>query len=325
LVRPFYSHRRGALTRALHVLSPEETRAILPIHELIDGVGRAFSSPPDAPQRLVLGDDVQDWVVMPALSSRGGLVCKLLRVGRGDGRGPATTISGVVALLDAEGSLLALLDGATLTARRTAAAAAYATELLARSEASVLALFGAGALAEESVEAVAAVRPLSEIRLVGRSPERARGLRERLVSAGYRVRTTDAPDALQGADLIVAATTSPEPLFADDDVAASVHINAMGSYKPERAEIPAATVCRARVVVETRETAWHEAGDLIQPRDAGLIGEDHLYAELHERERIAALRAAEPDAVTLFKSVGHVALDLAALDVGLSQLDGAAV
>jgi ornithine cyclodeaminase len=139
------------------------------------------------------------------------------------------------------------------------------------------------------------------------------------------VRTTDAPDALRGADLIVAATTSPEPLFADDDVAAGVHINAMGSYKPERAEIPAATVRRARVVVETRASAWHEAGDLIQPRDAGLIGEDHLYAELHERERIAALRAAEPDAVTLFKSVGHVALDLAALELGLSQLDGVAV
>jgi alanine dehydrogenase len=313
------------LNSTLHVFSANETRAILPMRELIDGVGRAFAAPPDAPQRLVLSDDVQDWVVMPALTSRGGMVCKLLRVGRGDGRGPATTISGVVALFDADGALLALLDGGTLTARRTAAAAAYATELLARPDASVLALFGAGALAEESVEAVATVRPLSEIRVVGRSPERVLAFTERLASAGYPVRATDARDAMEGADLVVAATTSPEPLFADDDVAAGTHLNAMGSYKPERAEIPAGTVRRARVVVETRETAWHEAGDLIRPRDAGLIGDDHVYAELHERARIAELREAEPDAVTLFKSVGHVALDLAALDVGLAQLDGAAV
>jgi alanine dehydrogenase len=81
---------------------------------------------------------------------------------------------------------------------------------------------------------------------------------------------------------------------------------------------------RARVVVETLESAWSEAGDLIQPRDAGLIGADHVWAELHERTRIEALRAAEPDAITLFKSVGHVALDLAALEVALARLDTSA-
>jgi alanine dehydrogenase len=308
----------------VNVLTSDETRAILPMRELVDAVGRAFAVPPKAPQRVVLADDVQDWVVMPGLTSRGGMVCKLLRVGRGDGRGPATTISGVAAVLDAEGRLVALLDGATLTARRTAAAAAFATELLARTDASVLAVFGAGALAEEHVEAIHTVRPLAEIRLVGRSPGRVHSLAERLAASGYDVRVADRHEALAGADLVVGATTSPEPLFDDEDVAPATHINAMGSYKPERAEVPAQTVRRARVVVETLATAWHEAGDLIQARDAGLIGDDHVYAELHERERLASLRAAEPDAVTLFKSVGHVALDLAALEVALAQLEAAA-
>lgn len=116
-------------------------------------------------------------------------------------------------------------------------------------------------------------------------------------------------------------TTAETPVFADGDLEPGTHVNAMGSYKPDRAEIPAATVVRSRVVVETRKSAWREAGDLIQPRDAGLIDETHVIAELHERERIAAIRNGEPDAVTLFKSVGHVALDLAALEVALTQLD----
>src|SRR5437899_1683607 len=140
--------------------------------ELIEAVARAFASPPAAPDRLVLADAGQDWVVMPGLTSRGGVVCKILRVGHGDGSGVSEvpTIAGIVAVLDEDGQLLALLDGATLTARRTAAVAAYATRLLAQPGASVLALFGAGTLAVEHVESISAVRPLAEIRVVGRSP-----------------------------------------------------------------------------------------------------------------------------------------------------------
>jgi len=311
---------------ATPVLSAEETREILPLPELVSAVGRAFATAPAAPQRLVLADAGKDWVVMPGLASRGGMLCKLLRVGHGDDdRAPAPTISGIVALLDDDGRLLAVLDGATLTARRTAAAAAYATDLLARRDASVLALFGAGTLAVEHVEAIATVRQLTEVRAVGRSPDRLHSFCERMSARGYDVRPSKPHDALRGADLVVAATTSHAPVFADEDVAAGTHINAMGSYRPQRAEVPAETVVRARVVVETRATAWHEAGDLIQPLEAGLIDTTHVYAELHERERIAALRGAEPDAVTLFKSVGHVALDLAALEVGLARLETAPV
>ena len=125
--------------------------------------------------------------------------------------------------------------------------------------------------------------------------------------------------AVRGADIVVTATTAEAPVFDDADVAPGTHINAIGSYRPERAEVPAATVARSVVVVETREAAWHEAGDLIQPRDAGLIDEGHVYAELHERERLEAVRQREPDAVTLFKSVGHVALDLAAVETSFAQ------
>lgn len=293
--------------------------------ELIEAVGRAFDNLGSPGDRIVLPAQGQDWVIMPGLTSRGGMLCKLLRVGHGDGNGTPgmPTISGVVALLDADGALLALLDGGTLTSRRTAAIAAYASSLLAADDADVLAVFGAGSLAEEHVEAIAAVRPLREIRAVGRSPERARAFSERMADRGFDVSLGDPEEALKGAHIIVTATTSTMPVLADADVEPGTHINAMGSYKPERAEIPAATVVRASVVVETRASAWHEAGDLIQPRDAGLIGDDHVLAEIHEHDRIMAIRAADPDGVTLFKSVGHVALDLAALEVALKQLDRA--
>jgi ornithine cyclodeaminase len=293
--------------------------------ELIQAVGRAFDNLGGAGARIVIPAEGQDWVVMPGLTSRGGVLCKLLRVGHGEGGGGAgvPTISGVVALLDADGKLLVLLDGGTLTARRTAAVAAYATSLLSADGADVLAVFGAGSLAEEHVVAIASVRELREIRAVGRSPDRAQAFSERLAERGFDVELRDSESALRDANIIVTATTSELPVLADAHVEPGTHINAMGSYKPERAEIPAATVARARVVVETRESAWSEAGDLIQPREAGLIGDEHVLAEIQEHERIMAIRPAEPDAVTLFKSVGHVALDLAALEVALGQLDGA--
>lgn len=304
---------------AVSLLDAAETRELLPLPELIAAVGRAFARGATAPQRLVLNDEGQDWVVMPGLAPGGGILCKLLRVG-GSGASDLPTITGVVLLLDPEGRLLAVLDGGALTARRTAAVAGYATDLLARRDASVLALFGVGGLAADQLEAIAAVRPLREVRVVGRSPQRLAAFCERMSAHGYPVAASDPREALRGAAIVVTATTAGEPVFEDDDLEPGAHVNAMGSYRPERAEVPAATVCRARVVVETRESAWHEAGDLIRPRRAGLIDEGHVYAELAEADRIAALREAEPEAVTLFKSVGHVALDLAALEVARTGL-----
>lgn len=306
---------------APHVFTAAETRELLPFSELIPAVGSAFREPYAAPGRLVIADEGQDWVVMPGRTADGGVLCKLLRVGDGvRSSAELPTISGVVLALDRDGQARALLDGGALTAMRTAAVAAYATSLLADPGASVLALFGAGTLAETHVAAIASVRALSEIRAVGRSQDRLRVFCERMASRGYPVRPSDPHNALQGAEIVVTVTTADRPVFTDVDIADGVHINAMGSYRPERAEVPAATVARARVVVETQESAWSEAGDLIQPHDAGLIDKRHVWAELREHERIADLRRREPSAVTLFKSVGHVALDLAALGVALGRL-----
>jgi ornithine cyclodeaminase/alanine dehydrogenase-like protein (mu-crystallin family) len=301
------------------VLGSSETRALLPMPALIDAVARAFAKPPDAPQRLVLAAEGQDWVVMPGLTSDGGMLCKLLRVGHGDARPEGPTIAGAVALFDPDGRIRLLVDGAMLTARRTAAAAALATRLLAADDADVLTVFGAGSLAEEHVEAISAVRQVREIRVVGRRRTRLSAFRKRVAARGFDVQPADADSCLEGAQIVVTATTSQTPVFADRQIEPGTHVNAMGSYRPERAEVPLGTVGRAHIVVETSESAWHEAGDLIQAREAGLLDEASV-VELHEQARISEIRGAEPDAVTLFKSVGHVALDLAAAEVILAQL-----
>lgn len=197
-----------------------------------------------------------------------------------------------------------------LTARRTAAVAAYATALLSRPDAAVLALFGTGALAEPHVEALAAVRPLREVRVVGRTAARAAQTAARLRAAGWPARPERTPDALRGASLVVTATTSTTPLFADGDLEDGAHVNAMGACTPEACEIPRETMRRAAVVVERRETAWLEAGDLIA---AGL--ERSSAVELHDRSAVSGLRAARPDGITLFESVGEAVADMAAVEV----------
>lgn len=298
------------------------TRRLLPIPELIDAVGHQLSRVRSAPQRVVLLGARQNWIVMPGALGD-GLLCKLVRVVT-DGRtsnGP--TVAGTVVLLSPAGTVEALVDAATLTALRTAAVAAYATARLARPDASVLALFGAGALAEPHVEALNVVRPLSDVRVVASSQASAERLASRLVERGWSARPETPSRALAGADLVVTVTTSSTPVFDDEDVEDGAHINAMGAYLPERREIPGATVARARIVVETREAAWEEAGDLVLARKEGLIGEGHVLAELADERALVSVRGGDQRAITLFESVGHVALDLAAADVLLAHLRSA--
>jgi ornithine cyclodeaminase len=119
-------------------------------------------------------------------------------------------------------------------------------------------------------------------------------------------------EALDGADIICTATTSATPVFADSEVASGTHINAIGSYKPNMREIPPETVLRSYVVVDQIAAAWEEAGDLILPLSAGLIGIDHIRAELGEIVAGTKPGRPHPDTVTFFKSVGIAIQDLAA-------------
>jgi alanine dehydrogenase len=139
---------------------------------------------------------------------------------------------------------------------------------------------------------------------------------------GITVRAAGSPaEALDGADVVAAATTSTTPVFSDADLASGAHVNAVGSYKPHVSEVPPETVKRAYVVVDQVEAALEEAGDLIAPMEQGLITRDHIRAELGEVVSGAKPGRPSPDAVTFFKSVGVAVQDLAAACRALSNAE----
>jgi ornithine cyclodeaminase/alanine dehydrogenase-like protein (mu-crystallin family) len=215
------------------------------------------------------------------------------------------------------------MDGASLTAIRTGAASGAATDLLARPDAAVVAIFGAGPQARAQLEAVCTVRPIRRARVfdvnTGRAQALATDLADRL---GILVEPARSPaEALAGADVICTATTSSVPVFDDRDLALGVHINAVGSYKPSVHEIPPETVRRARVVVDQLAAALAEAGDLLIPMQQGVIGRDHIYAELGEIASGRKKGRESPSQITLFKSVGVAVQDLAAADRVLANAE----
>jgi ornithine cyclodeaminase/alanine dehydrogenase-like protein (mu-crystallin family) len=219
----------------------------------------------------------------------------------------------VTILMDAEtGTPLAVLDASYLTAVRTGAASGAATDALARKDARVAPIFGAGVQGRTQLEAVASVRPLERALIFDVDPRAAARLAEEMgPKLSLRVEPAPSPQALREADIVCTATTSAVPVFADADLKPGAHINAVGSYKPHVRELPAETVRRARVFVDHRPSALEEAGDLIIPLRAGLIDESHILAEIG-----AVLAGREPgraseEEITVFKSVGNAVQDLA--------------
>ena len=306
------------------VLGPDEIARLLPMGKAIAAMRSAFAAHAEgrvqAPHRTVLhtGGERGATLIMPAaLESEGPphLVLKVVSVFPGNARRGLRVIHGTVLAIDAgTGVPLALMDGASLTAIRTAAGCGLATQLLARPESRVLAVFGSGVHARTQVRAVCAVRPISDIRIFNPNAASARAMAEELAqSAPVTPRAVrSAEEALDGADVASLATTSRVPVLEDSCVRDGIHINAIGSFHPGDRELPSATVARARVVVDDRESALEEAGDILIPISEGLFGADHIDCDLGSLVLGRRAGRRREDRVTLFKSVGLAAQDAAA-------------
>lgn len=235
-------------------------------------------------------------------------------------------IHAAVLVLEPEtGKPIALLEGSTLTAIRTGAASGAATDLLARPESRVAAIFGAGVQGRTQLEAVCAVRPIETAWVYDSDQRRAETFVREM--AGQQeipadLRLADSPgEAVRSADVICTATTSYSPVFEDHDLKDGAHINAVGAYTPEMQEVPAETVRRAAVFVDSRPAALSEAGDLIQLIQAGLIGEEHIQAELGEVVIGKHPGRTHPEQITFFKSVGVAVQDAAAARLALHNAE----
>jgi len=222
---------------------------------------------------------------------------------------------GGVLLFDGEtGVLRALLDASAVTAIRTAAVSGVATRLLARKDARRLAILGAGVQARSHLEAMAAVGDFEEARIWSRTPERSTALAAE-ARAPFPVEAVEtAEEALRGADVVVTATTAREPIVRREWLSPGAHVNAVGSSIPTTRELDADTVAAAALFADARESMVNEGGDyLFALREAG-IGPDHIRAELGEVLIGEQEGRRSDDELTVFKSLGLAAEDLAAAE-----------
>jgi ornithine cyclodeaminase len=283
----------------------------LPMSTAVDALEAAFGAErrAQAPLRSHLSVAGGELLLMPATGPAGTGV-KLVTVTPGNPARGLPFIHAVYALFAPEtGEPRAIFDGGALTALRTAAVSGLATRLAANEDAARLVIFGAGVQARAHLEAMLAVRPVERVRVVSRTPARADALASSAAARGLDAGAGVPGDVAQ-ADLVCTCTTSPQPVFEGARLADGAHVNAVGAYEPTARELDDTAVARARILVETREAALAEAGDLVIPLAAGRIRADDVVADLFEAVGGAVVRRGRGD-VTVFKSVGVAFEDLA--------------
>lgn len=256
-------------------------------------------------------------LVMPAyLEESRALGAKMVTVLPWNPRAHLPAVQAMVFLFDAAtGSPLAVLEGTHLTRFRTGAATGAATQVLSRADSRSLAVFGAGGQSFFQVKGVLAARKIERIKVFDLLPEKAdeliEGLRADAFCRGIELhRTGNAAQTLEGADIVVTATTSSRPVFDGRLLKEGMHINAIGAFKPEMQEVDEETIRRARIFVDSFEACLEEAGDLIIPLKRGLIQETDILAELGEV--VAGKKPGRGAAreITYFKSVGNAVQDV---------------
>lgn len=306
-------------------LDRQKIESLLPPGECVEVMAEALSA-------LARGDALQPlrqahWLpdhrgllgLMPGALLDGGreavLGVKVITVFPGNhARGEETHLGSVLLFDSGQGTPLAILDAAAVTAVRTAAVSALATRLLAREGASRLALLGSGTQARTHLAALREVRPLRQVRVWSRHPENARRFaEEESARHGLPIEAAaTAREAVAEADVICTVTSSTEPVLEGAWLAPGAHVNAVGACTPSAREIDTELVRRARLFVDRRESALAEAGDLLIPILEGAVGEDHIVGELGDLllGLLPGRRSAEE--ITLFESLGLAVEDLAA-------------
>ncbi|MBI3790606.1 MAG: ornithine cyclodeaminase family protein [Gemmatimonadetes bacterium] len=299
------------------VASAEQVERLLSTSRAIAAMERAFRALATGsavqPLRMVLPLPTGAFFVMPAgLDGAAGV--KALTYLPANAGGPRPVIQGLVTLFDTtDGRPLAILDAASLTAIRTAAASGLATRFMARFDAHVLAVLGAGIQARTHIEAMCAAREVREIRVWSRSSERARTLVRTVADKHQEVRACDSvSDAVRGADIVCCVTSSPVPVVASADLADGVHVNAVGAHTPTTRELDGATMARARLVVDARDAALAECGEIALAVAEGAITRECIAADLAEVVTGRASGRTRARDLTVFKSLGLAVEDVAA-------------
>ena len=317
------------------VVSRAEVESLLDLDALRSAVGAAMravsaGSVSMPPRIAAIVADRGLVAAMPAYLPDPELVAvKLVSLFPGNTTRP--THQALVAVFSPQtGEPVALLDGTSITVARTAAASALSAELLARPDAHTLAILGTGEQARAHAHAMVRVRPIRTVRVAGRTPERVQALVADLSSSLPMV-IEAAPsfaDACANADIVCATTHSPDPVVRREFLRTGAHVTSVG-YNTAGREVDSATVAASIVVVESREAVLAAppsgANELRVPISEGLIGPDHIHAELGELLAGTRPGRTSPDQLTLYKSVGIAAQDAAAAGLVLAAARAAGV
>jgi ornithine cyclodeaminase len=276
-----------------------------PLRTIVDAGGRGFFG------------------VMPAyLPGPDALGAKLVTLFPGNARAGLPTHLATIVLLDAAtGALVAIIDGRYITEARTAAVSAVSVALLAREEASTLAIVGAGVQGRSHLEAITRVRSIRDVRVWSPTESsRLEFLREMQPKTAAAISIArSAREAVEGADIVVLATAARQPVVQNDWIADGVHVCAVGACRPDQREMDSALVARAKLFVDSRTGATSEAGDVIIPMKEGAIDASHIAGELGEVAAGTRPGRTSPGEVTIFKSLGMAVEDVAAAHLAFTK------
>jgi alanine dehydrogenase len=316
------------------LLNRREVESLLDLDPLIDALAPAMAELSagrvSMPARIaaLVREEQGLLAAMPVyLESRRTLSTKLVSVFPENERLGVPSHQAVILVFDARtGSLRAMMDGTFITATRTAAGSALSARLLAREDARVLLVIGTGVQARSHAWAIPRVRPVREIRVLGRNPQKAAQLAAE-IAAEQGIKTlacSDAEHAFEGADIVCATTHSVKPVVRGAWLQPGTHVTSVG-LNADGCEVDAEAVMKARVVVETRAAALAAgpggANDLKWPVRDGLMGEDHLYAEIGEIIAGVKPGRTSPRQITLYKSVGVAVQDAVAASLVLEAAE----
>lgn len=317
----------------MRVLSNADIAALLPMAqavEVIDSAMRRVSAGgAQLPLRSVVpvgGPNLMG--VMPgALDDPGCYGVKLVSLFPAN---PARGLSGhrgAVVLFEGEtGGAIAMMDAGLLTAIRTAAASAVATRALARADARVLTIIGTGEQAEHHLAAMLAVRPLTQVRIVGRRAERAAAFAEQAAAHHSGLNLTHGTDiraAVAGADIVCTVTNSPAPVLMGDWLEPGQHLNIVGASVASKREVDDTVLRRASVWCDYRPSLLAQAGEVVDMIAAGTWSASDLKGEIGAHLNGNAPGRQGPDEITLYRSLGIAAQDLAAAHFVLTAAEGA--
>jgi alanine dehydrogenase len=295
------------------LLNRADLERLLDVSSVIDAVQQGFADYSAGTVQMPIRTTIRSadppgaFLVMPcSLTEQRVLGTKLVSVYAQNLSRGLPTIGALYVLSDFEtGFPLAVMDAGFITGLRTAAASAVATRFLAREDARTLGIFGTGVQAEYHVLCIPAVRSIERIIVLGTSPQKAEGFVARMRS---RCQAEIVPggsiEEVAGADIVVTGTTSSQPLFAGSLVRPGAHVNGVGSHAPAARELDAELIARSRVVVDTYEAAFAEAGDLLLAMEEGRVQREHVGAELGEIVLGRKPARQGSDEISLFKSCG---------------------